>query len=415
MNRRTEEERGGGKGRIRERRGDRREERENDLLWDADEGKSHEWCMPMRTGVRRYTPMLQELFWRYELVQQRVDDAANCARRRYDNARRLTPFCANFASTATAENDELQEEKRNEHVQWNEESKKRKERALCRLIRHYALHLSLYHIMTLSATASWNSLLYCVCAVAAAPIPLPSDSDTRLSASDRLRKQDQDSDSDERYAAEEKYVGAKQANGARKSADKNSELIWGQEREKTQSHHEKHTTTRSSAGDYRKFVYARLHHNCVEESARNFGILLERIETWVELLDRQLSVSSLEHGVRVGVVQWVRENVIDKTLALRSDTDETWRNLLSFCSLAPAAAAATAVDVKEGTGTETAMRNLDEITGETCDCRVQLISRNTQPQPGGRITVSLPVVSTLAQTKIYELDRLESALKAVGG
>ena len=76
--------------------------------------ETSEWCLPQRTGTRRYLPLMQDLFWQYEVTQQRLDRAANCARRRYDNARRLTPFCSQ--STArdnnVANNQELEKEKK---------------------------------------------------------------------------------------------------------------------------------------------------------------------------------------------------------------------------------------------------------------------------------------------------------------
>lgn len=341
----------------------------------------NEWCLPQRTGTRRYTSLLQDLFWRIEHLQLRIDRAANCARRRYDNARRLTPFCG------------AADEERAADAQKKDTEQRRKERALCRLVRHYGLYLSLYHVMSLSLACFWNALLYCTRAVSDAPIPLPASFATPSSFSSK--------------------------------------------------------SSSAKAEDYRQHIYARLHNNCKEFAAPAFDRLLNQIDSWLALLDRPVSVESLAGTVRIDVVLWTRQHVVAPILQCEKNADRAWYLLLNLCdhsritavaakskeATAAAAVAAASKEEVSKVSDDVALKTLENLTdaangGE----HVRLISRHAMPfqySDESLVSVALPALSkskvsaetsessrSLEETKKHrtnELERLHSALKAIGG
>lgn len=268
-----------------------------------------EWCLPQRTGTRRYLSMLQDLLWRYERVQERIDSASNCVRRRYDNARRL---CT-----------DINDDKCN--------------RAVARLVRHYALQLSLLHIMSLSLAYTWRTVLYCVRAVSDAPIPLPSDDD----------------------------------------------------------------------GRYGPKVYNRLHETCRDQTADAMSRTIAQVEGWLDALDSQPTVRTLDEKWRVQVVRWTNRYVLDAMEQYRNDVADAWSSILDYCDR-------SRIDgnCHEETRAQSALAALtgSKNGGET----VTLISRHSEPLPGKQVTIPLPLLTSSSPPPL-EATRLVSALRAVGG
>ncbi len=314
------------------------------------------WCMAQRTGTKRYIANLQDLFWRYEELQARVDSASRCARKRYDNAKRLVPFCRLLQLRGGKEEGKEREDK-------GKESEKKRERALCRLTRHYALYLSIYHIMTLSMSLSWNSLLYCVCAISDAPLPIPTV----------------DEDEDEQEEEKQHY--------------------------------------------YKASVYAKLHQNCRNGASATFETLLNQVDQWMTLLDENVSVDSLDEKIRPDVIVWIRENVIDPSIDQRICADNCWKTIEEQCK-DPISAKEAAEEISEqksgADSVELYSRTSTWDNGKVKKLKIHLpcltsLKSEEKRKEKGKEEEREEEKRENAKKAIYEFLRLESALKAIGG
>lgn len=317
-----------------------------------------EWCMPQRTGTRRYVSTLQSLFWQYEQTVESIDRAARCAKRRYENAKAI---CArDEAKSGTVRDANIDERSQKEAVESKETSKET--RAQLRLVRHYALQRSLLHAMCLSLVYTWRTVLYSVRAVSDAPVPTPTLS-TSVSLHDR-------------------------SNASR---------------------------------NYAETCYRTLHETFRDCSVVTMQNLIDKCQTWIGIIDSTPSVRSLHEVTRPEVLQFIETEIVDKLCRCRAVIADCWIKLLDYCDRSRIERNRSAQGSAQDVDNDVALLALQKLTGApNGGTSVALHSRNTQPA-GRLIDVSLPALNTTclshAKPLPFEVEenRLLDALRAIGG